>query len=316
MEFNVRDMASDLTSRAGGAFSGLRDRFGGGNNRRQDNYDDGYDDYGYDEYGYDDNAYDDVYGAYDNPYDEYAYDPEEDAPRSSAYGRAGSSGGVKYPSLVTAEDIRTSTQATERIRRENAAAGIDEPVNRYAAPRTNVAYVNPAYDPAMNGGASVAGMSSEGGTRSRGYDSLFTSTTSSSAPATPTSTYAAERPAPMTDDDRISTRPVAGAYDPYAAYQGAGAASHTPNRNLKVIAPTSYGDVESVSRALKAGDVVVLQLTRTASDLSKRILDFSFGVASALDARVDVVADKVFVIARGNGLTVAEKQTLSERGVL
>ena len=74
--------------------------------------------------------------------------------------------------------------------------------------------------------------------------------------------------------------------------------------------------MENVSRSLKAGDVVVLNLSATDGDLSKRILDFSFGVASALDARVDCIADKVFVIAKGAALSNDETEKLKTMGVL
>jgi cell division inhibitor SepF len=83
-----------------------------------------------------------------------------------------------------------------------------------------------------------------------------------------------------------------------------------------VILPASYGDVESVAHALKAGDVVVLGLKQTPGDLAKRVLDFSFGVASALDASVDCVADKVFVVCRGNGLSDGERLSLKSQGIL
>ena len=45
-----------------------------------------------------------------------------------------------------------------------------------------------------------------------------------------------------------------------------------------------------MAKILKAGDVVVLALRNTPDQLAKRILDFSFGVSSALDARVEAVA--------------------------
>ena len=48
--------------------------------------------------------------------------------------------------------------------------------------------------------------------------------------------------------------------------------------------------------------------------LSKRILDFSFGVSSALDAKVDCIADKVFVITRGKELTDEERTKLRNQG--
>ena len=83
-----------------------------------------------------------------------------------------------------------------------------------------------------------------------------------------------------------------------------------------MLKPATYGEVERIAKALKAGDVVVLALRNTPDALAKRILDFSFGVSSALDASVDCVADKVFVIARGSGLTETERASLRNQGVL
>ena len=83
-----------------------------------------------------------------------------------------------------------------------------------------------------------------------------------------------------------------------------------------VIAPQAYAEVENVARTLKAGDAVVLSLHDTPNQLAKRILDFSFGVASALDARVDCIADKVFAITRPNALTETEIKTLRAKGVM
>lgn len=327
---DIRDMASDLSSRAGGAFSGLKDRFSGNS---RNNYDDGYDEYGYDEYGYDDSYQDSGYSPYDNPYDEYSYDYERDAPEAT---RSGSR--VSYPSLVTADDIKASTQASERARRENAA---DRSRSSYSSNRVSVGYADSPEDaPRTEAG------------RSRGYDSLFTpsssATVSSSTPleevavssrpagyasttVTPSQAYvAASRDGQTTASVSATTSASASAasvsaastassvssFDPYAAYQGQGASSYTSARSLKVIAPKIYGEVENVSRSLKAGDVVVLNLAATDGDLSKRILDFSFGVASALDARVDCIADKVFVIAKGSALSNDETEKLKTMGVL
>lgn len=87
-------------------------------------------------------------------------------------------------------------------------------------------------------------------------------------------------------------------------------------RGLTVIKPVSYNDVEGVARALKAGDAVVLSMRNTPEDLYKRILDFSFGVASALDANVDCPAAKVYAIIRGAALSEEEKSRLRTQGVL
>lgn len=109
---------------------------------------------------------------------------------------------------------------------------------------------------------------------------------------------------------------AATAYDPYDAYAGRSAGSHIPSRSLKIIRPLQYGDVESVAKAIKAGDAVILALTATPEALAKRVLDFSFGVASALDASVDCVSAKVFAITRNGALTQAEKTNLKNQGIL
>lgn len=103
------------------------------------------------------------------------------------------------------------------------------------------------------------------------------------------------------------------AFDPYEAYAGAG---YTPTRSLHVIKPIAYREVERVSKALKSGDAVVLSFRNTPDQLMKRILDFSFGVSSALDASVECIADKVFVITRGAALSEQEKMQLRDQGVL
>ena len=83
-----------------------------------------------------------------------------------------------------------------------------------------------------------------------------------------------------------------------------------------MLKPVEYAEVESIAKAVKAGDVVVLVLRNTPDSLSKRILDFSFGVSAALDASVECPADKVFAIARGTALSDAEKTNLRNQGVL
>lgn len=112
------------------------------------------------------------------------------------------------------------------------------------------------------------------------------------------------------------TAQTAAGYDPYRAYEVGDTSSHRPTRSISVIAPMSYNEVENVARMLRAGDAVVLTLRNTPSQLSKRILDFSFGVASALDAAVDCIADKVFAITRVSNLSEDELSRLRSQGVI
>ena len=112
----------------------------------------------------------------------------------------------------------------------------------------------------------------------------------------------------------ISPVSSASSYDPYDAFLPSN--SYTTSRSMTVIKPVSYSDAERVSKSVKSGDVVVLVMRNTPEDLLQRILDFSFGVASALDANVESPGEKVFAIARGAALTEDEKQRLRNQGAL
>lgn len=87
-------------------------------------------------------------------------------------------------------------------------------------------------------------------------------------------------------------------------------------RILTVIKPESYAEAERIAKILKSGDVAVLSLRNTPEALGKRILDFSFGVACALDARVECVSGHVFALTRGAGLTDGEAARLRDQGLM
>ena len=113
--------------------------------------------------------------------------------------------------------------------------------------------------------------------------------------------------------DSLFEPSTASSFEPYSA---ASTSSFSRARNVSVVRPVSYSDVERVARSLKAGDVVVLAMRATPGDLMQRILDFSFGAASALDANVECPAERVFAIARGQALTESELKDLRGQGVL
>ena len=122
--------------------------------------------------------------------------------------------------------------------------------------------------------------------------------------------------AAMSETARKASAQASSAYDPPSAYAQAQGARYVAKRSCTVLKPASYGEVEKIARALKGGDAVILALRNTPDSLSKRILDFSFGVSSALDAGVECVGDKVFAITKGDALTDAEKLALRNQGVL
>lgn len=87
--------------------------------------------------------------------------------------------------------------------------------------------------------------------------------------------------------------------------------------DLMVLSPTSYNEAQAIAQALKRGQTVVLSLKNTRSELAKRILDFSFGVASALGGRVEKLDDKVFLITHNpSGLSDKERRQLVDAGII
>ena len=274
----------------GGVLDNIKSRLGFGGDQ-----DGGYsrygadDDYADDDYDYEDDytdQLDEEYGGYGSDYDERAPIGAYRPITTSRSSRSTSSSG---PRLVSIDDVKT-TPIADRSTRDAAATSTSSTFstsrygNRTVLDETVPRVSSPAHNVAMR----------DARPRSEGLDSLFEST----APST-----------------RQSASSGSG-YDPYEAYSSSTPSTHAPTRSLTVLKPTSYNDVQRVAKAVKAGDVVVLALRDVSDDLSKRLLDFSFGVASALDAYVEQPASKVIAISRGNALSSAEKSRLRSQGVL
>ena len=131
-------------------------------------------------------------------------------------------------------------------------------------------------------------------------------------------------PAPGMDDEPAFLRsageaPSAAAArrsSPYAPASVAAAPAATGPK-LAIVTPSSYNEAEAVTNAFKRSSRVVLCLTQLRPELAKRILDFSFGVTSALDGNVEKVADRVFLLSTTpGGLTEDEKRQLKTAGIV
>lgn len=281
-------------------------------------YDEGFDDYSeeYGEYGPDYNE--DDFPADDAPGSRYEpYAPVTSRPARASHARSSArSSSVGSAKLVSIDDVRAHTQVPESLNRDPLPPRrVTSPSSgSYRGDRTMVEAAQPA--PANTPIARAAAAANR--ERSESLNSLFTST-SDDAPSVsgPSGSGVAVQTATTASGATVATATATtAAFDPFDAYAGAGAVKHNPSRSVTVLKPASYAEVERIAKALKAGDAVVLALRNTPDNLSKRILDFSFGVSSALDASVDCVADKVFVISRGAALTDAERMSLLGQGVL
>lgn len=309
----------------------LKDRFGFGGGKQQQHYDEEpyYDDCN--EYGYSDDPYavEDGYASQADPYDRLEY-----TTRSTAAHPYRSSGYASSPRLVSSDDIRATTSAygvstaatsptaafdssayaeSELHANDSAHDGYaslsvdDSESEQYDVPATAYTdFVSPykdharqsnvsSYASASTGTSSTAFSSDSGASRSVGLDSLFTPST-----------------AQVSSDSGVQS---SGALTKSVSSAGASAASNS-SREITLLQPIAYDDVASVARSVRLGNIVVLSLRSTDSALAKRVLDFSFGVASALDAKVDCVADKTFVIVQGRDLSLEERHRLQKQGIL
>jgi len=91
---------------------------------------------------------------------------------------------------------------------------------------------------------------------------------------------------------------------------GSGQVRQRSFRSVEHVRPITYADAEQIAVELKKGSVVVLDLRTTRPDLAKRILDFSFGVASALDGQVERFADRVYLFTTNGSVLDAERAAI------
>lgn len=298
-----------ISKSEGGLLDGIKSKLGFADPNQ------GYDDRYYDdEEGFDDYGGFEDYGEYGPDYREGDLDPVD--PPASRYephtsvstrpARSSARGGASSAKLVSIDDVRAHTQVPDSLNRDPLPPRRVTSSGSYRGERTMVDASQPVHASAPTARATAASSRE----RSESLNSLFTATTGDGSTASaldslpPLTAGAGATVATATASSLDSYAPARAASQPLAA------------RPLLVLKPASYGEVERVAGALKAGNVVVLALRNTPDNLAKRILDFSFGVSSALDASVDCVAEKVFVITRGSALTDAERTNLRNQGVL
>lgn len=260
-------------------FGDIKSKLGFG---RKNDYEEFYEDYEEFEEGDDYGEY-----GYDESYERTsgsAYDPYDSVTTREPGER--SRGRSSMPRLVSIDDVRARTAVP-------TLPDDDAPASRRGSSSSFRTMVDSSLPPQMTPGGHGRCLRPPPRrvhhARSEGLNSLFESTT------------------PPTD----TRRRARGALLPPAS-----GSRFTPSRTLKVVAPGAYNDAEAVSTALKLGNAVVLNLAATPDALAKRILDFSFGVASALDANVECVGNKVFALTRIDELTEAERSYLRTQGII
>lgn len=290
---------------------GLKDRFGfGGGQAGRDGYDQ-YADEPYDDYEQYAPAYEaggavepydpDTYG---DPYDRLEYTSRPTSGRASS-SRSSASRALS-PQLVDAHDIRatTSVYGVSAVAADAGASSFEPASSRRGSETQPIASAEGFDVPRSTYHDFVSpyqGRSERTSSSSAGLDSLFEPTTvSAGTSGTPAASSGAASSAQAGASSFV--QPVSS-----AAGTGTGVFDHASVRSISVVRPLSYNDVSTIAASVRAGAIVVLHLRSVDEALMKRVLDFSFGVASALDAKVDHVSDRVFTIVRGQALTDEER---------
>lgn len=261
-------------------------------------YSDEYDDYGdYGDYGFDDSYAPSRYDSYSDGYktrDPYgSRGPQLVSPndvryttsvygvtRQSVSGEAGvplnsSAPGSTVPGyLASSADSRFAASPTRKVERESEPSF--DPSSRIGFDRPDPGYRDFVSPYQRSNAEKTQVMPSTG---SSGLDGLFTPTDGS--------TQATAEPA-------SAGRSFGGRF----------------SRKIEIFEPKSFEEAADIARMLKEGSVVVLNLKNVNAGLSKRILDFSFGVVSALDAQINYEAPQVFSITQSGKLTLVEKDQL------
>lgn len=88
------------------------------------------------------------------------------------------------------------------------------------------------------------------------------------------------------------------------------------SRKVEIFEPKDFEQAVDIVAMLKEGSAVVLNLRYVNAGLSKRVLDFAFGVVAALDAQINYEAPQVFSITTTEKLTLVEKDQLRLKRIL
>jgi cell division inhibitor SepF len=89
-----------------------------------------------------------------------------------------------------------------------------------------------------------------------------------------------------------------------------------PQVKIHTVEPRAFSEAQSIADKFKAGSPVIMNLTATEPELSKRLLDFASGLTYAMDGGLQKVSDKVFMLTPRNVDLSSSGQVRSRAGGL
>src|SRR6202048_635202 len=95
-------------------------------------------------------------------------------------------------------------------------------------------------------------------------------------------------------------------------------ASRRSGGSVAVFAPRSFSDVTEIADALRARQVVIVNVQGADRNLLQRVVDFTSGVAYTIDGRIQKLAEAIYlVVAAGvNAEPAGVREQLDNDGIL
>jgi len=95
-------------------------------------------------------------------------------------------------------------------------------------------------------------------------------------------------------------------------------ASRRPGSSVAVFAPRSFGDVTEIADALRARQVVIVNVQGADRNLLQRVVDFTSGVAYTIDGRIQKLAEAIYLVvpAGVNVNSAGVREQLDNDGIL
>ncbi len=89
-----------------------------------------------------------------------------------------------------------------------------------------------------------------------------------------------------------------------------------PTARLHLVQPSAFNDAQEIGDKFREGTSVIMNLVEAEASLSRRLVDFSSGLAYGLRGSMQAVADNVFLLTPAGVQVSAEERRrfLEERG--
>jgi cell division inhibitor SepF len=97
---------------------------------------------------------------------------------------------------------------------------------------------------------------------------------------------------------------------------GAEVSQMTPQVKMHIVEPKSYSEAQGIAEKFKSGTPIIMNLTMTSPDVSKRLIDFASGLTYGLDGGLQKVSDRVFMLTPANvDVSAGDMRRLKDTGL-